>query len=426
MYKKIVLKNGLRLILVPRKEIASVTVMFGVGSGSRDEDENVAGVSHVIEHMNFKGTKRRPSPKKVAEFIEDIGGMANAFTSKETTGYYVKIASEHLEKAFDYVSDNVQNSLNLKPEFEREKRVVIEDLKMHKDRPMEEVIELTEEAFFTEQSLARRIGGSPESVAKISLDQMIAFEEEHYVAENCVLCVVGNFGSFSEKDMIDLTEKYFKLNSGEKQSHKKSQTVDKIVVTTGKREIEQTSLVLGFAGPGLKDEDKYAARIMARILGGSMSSRMFTEIREKRGLAYAIDTGCQSYTDTGAIYTQAGIAHDKIEEALKAILDEHKKIINSKISAEELSRAKEITRGGILISLEDSESVAESLLSAEIEQGELLSPEEIIKRYLAVTADDVLKVAKKYFDFSKVVVSVVGPKIEKNNINRILERKNGN
>lgn len=419
MYKKITLKNGLRLILVPRKEIASVTVMFGVGTGSRDESEEVAGVSHIIEHMNFKGTKKRPSPIEVSEFIENIGGMSNAFTSKEMTGYYVKIASEHLEKAFDFIADNMQNSLNLKPEFEREKKVVIEDLKMHKDRPMEEVAELFEESFFTERSLARRIGGSPESVAKITLAEMVEFERKKYVAENCALCVVGNFGSLSEKDMIALTEKYFNLKSGEVQKHKKSGTADKVLLTTGKREIEQTSLIVGFAGPGLKDKDKYAARIMARILGGSMSSRMFTQIREKRGLAYAINTGCQSYTDTGTIYTQAGIAHDKIEEALKAILVEHKKIISAKVSENELSRAKEITRGGILISLEDSESVAESLLSAEIEQGELLTPEEIINKYLAVTIDDVQQAAKKYFDFKKMVVSVVGPKIDKEKIRNI-------
>lgn len=421
MFQKITLKNGLRVILWPRKETQAVTVMIGVQVGSRDESNEIAGVSHCIEHMNYKGTKKRPTATEIAEFIDDIGGMTNAYTSKEHTAYYTKIASDHILEAFDYLADNIQNSTNLEEQFNRERGVVIEDLKMHKDRPMEEVAELFEEAIFTDKSFGRRIGGYPKTVEQITRNDLVNFKSRTYNAENSVLVVVGNFGKLSEKEVINKIEEYFNLNRGGKISRKLSGTVLNKTLTTGEMKTEQSNLIVGFAAPSLKDEERYATRMLAQILGGSMSSRMFTEIREKRGLAYAIETSYQGYSDVGDITTQAGVAHQNVEETIEAIMKEYKKIISEKVSPSELKRAKEIIKGGILIGIEDSENLADMLVCMELIQGKLETPEELIKKYQTVSEDEILTVAQKYIDFDKVVVSIVGPNIDKDKIDKLLK-----
>lgn len=421
-YQKHTLKNGLRVIIVPRKDTEAVAVYLGVGVGSRHEQSSNAGISHFVEHMCFKGSKKRPSALGVSEFIEDIGGIVNAYTSKEHTSYYVKIASSHLEKAFDYLSDNLINPINDPVEFERERGVIIEDLKMHKDRPMEEVAELYEEALFTEPSLARRIGGSVETVKNITLPHLNKFESDYYYSQNCVLAVVGNLGRFSETQVVKLADTYFAFKSGDKDKPKTSLTADKTKIVCDNRPTEQTNLIVGFAGPGLLDKDRYAAKVMTMILGGGMSSRMFTEVREKRGLAYAIFSSCQGYSDTGMIYTQAGIANENLQSSVSTVISEYQKIASTKASDRELSRAKEMIKGGLLISLEDSDEMADMLVSMELDQGRILSAKEIIKKVEAVSLSEVLNAAQKYFDMNRVLISAVGPKVSVDRIQSIIDK----
>lgn len=421
MYQKIVLKNGLRVILVPRRETEAVTVMLGVGAGSRDESEDIAGISHFVEHMNFKGTMKRPTAREVSEFIEDRGGMVNAYTSKEHTAYYVKIASEHLLSALDYIADNAQNSLNLQAEFDREKNVILEDIKMHKDRPMEEVEEIFEEAIFTERSLARRVASTVGTVSKITLQDLNSYENKHYHTANYVLAIVGNYSHIEEEILLSKIDRLFKDNRREPADRILSGSVDKKVVVSDRRPIEQTNLVVGFAAPGQEGEQKYAVKLLARVLGGSMSSRMWSEIREKRGLAYAIDTSYSAYREIGALATYAGIANDKLEETLKAITDEYQKIKSSKVGKQELMRAKEITKGLIKISLEDSENLADMIVSAELDLGIVQTPQEIIDKYLKVTEDDLRQAANDVLDFNRIIVSVVGPDVDKNKVNKLLK-----
>lgn len=421
MFKEYKLKNGVRLIIAPRTETKAVAVMIGVAAGSRYEDDKVAGISHFCEHMFFKGSKKRPTPKEVNDFINDIGGMYNAYTDKELTAYHVKISSDHLLEIFDYFSDNLINPLNLKEEFDREKGVVIEDIKMHKDRPMEEVMELFEEQIFTEKSLGRRIAGSVESVSKITHEDLLKYESEHYIAENLVIVVAGNLGNLSEEEVIQKVEEYFNIRSGKPLPNKKSSNRDLCAVAVDKRKTEQTNLVIGFGGPSVKDEeDRYAFRLLAGILGGSSSSRMFSEVREKRGLAYATETAYQGYSDTGSILTLANVANDKIDEAAKAIIEEYRKIKLEDVSPEELTRVKEIMKSGVLIGLEDSENVAEMLMRMEIVQGKLISPEEIVQYYEKITADDIKRVANKYLDFDKMVITAVGPEVDEEVLNKIM------
>ncbi len=349
--------------------------------------------------------------------------MVNAYTSKEHTSYYVKIASEHLDKALDYLSDNVLRSINLPEEFERERGVIIEDLKMHKDRPMEEVEELFEEKLFCEKSLARRIGGSPQSVKRITLSDLNNFEKQHYHAGNAVMAIVGNIGKFSENELLSRIEQYFSFQKGKDISIKQSSTTDKNIIVCDARKIEQTNLALGFGGPGLKDEDRYIVKVMTMILGGGMSSRMFTEVREKRGLAYAIHTSYQGYSDTGMILTQAGIANENLKETVNTVIEQYQKIIEEKVSSAELRRAKEMMHGSLKISLEDSENLADMLVSMELTQGRIIDMAEIIERIQEVTEDDVQKAARKYLSMNKMIVSVVGPRVNKDKITQILSKK---
>lgn len=413
MYKKITLKNGLRVLLLPRAETEAVTVLLGVGVGSRDEEDRIAGISHFKEHMNFKGSAKRPTAKEVSEFIEDRGGIVNAYTGKQHTCYYVKIASEHLGAALDYISDNVQNPINSPEEFERERGVIIEDLKMHKDRPMEEVAEIFEETIFSDRALARRIGGDPESVAKITHDDLLNFEKKYYHTANYVLGVVGNYSEMGEERLLALIEQSFKESSAPKISRSISDGVESAAVVCDKRSIEQTNLIVGFNAPGYRDKRRYALKLLARILGGSMSSRMFSEIRESKGLAYAIDTSYGGYDEIGSIETYAGIANENLKQVIEAIIEEYKKIKHEPVSDQELARAKEITKGIIKISFEDSEELADEFVTSELDEGRVLTPEEIIDHYMNVTVADVQEVAQSYLDFSKMVVSVVGPGADK-------------
>lgn len=421
MFKKYTLKNGVRLIIAPRTETKAVAVMVGVAAGSRYESDAIAGISHFSEHMFFKGSKKRPTPKMVNDFINDIGGMYNAYTDKELTAYHVKIASDHLLEVFDYLSDNLINPLNLQEEFDREKGVVIEDIKMHKDRPMEEVFELFEEAIFTEKDLGRRIAGTVASVEKISLANLKKYEDTRYIAENVVIVVSGNLGKLNEVEVVEEAEKFFQVRNGERGLVNPSNTLEKSRIITDKRQTEQTNVIVGFGGPSLKnEEDKYAVRFMAGILGGSSSSRMFAEVREKSGLAYAMETDYQGYLDTGSILTLANVANENVEKATRAIIEVYKDFVENGPTEEEMSRVKEITKSSFLIELEDSENLAEMLMRMELAHEKLVNPDEILQSYLDVTISDIKRVARKYLNFDKMLISAVGPEIDEQKLNQIL------
>lgn len=420
MFKKYTLKNGVRLIIAPRHETQAVTVMAGIAAGSRYEPENLAGISHFVEHMSFKGSKKRPSPEAVNNFINNIGGIYNAYTDKELTAYHVKISSDHLLDVFDYLADNLINPLNKQEEFDREKGVVIEDIKMHKDRPMEEVIELFEEAVYSELALGRRITGTVESVKNIKLTDLNRYEQDHYIAENLVVVVAGSLGRLSEEEVVSAAEKYFTSRPGKKIQPKKSNTLEKSILTIGERKTEQTNLIVGFGAPGIQSSDRYALKMLGSILGGSSSSRMFVTVRERLGLAYAAESDYQPYSDAGSILTLANIAHENIEKAARAIIGEYRKIIDNPPSEEEMNRAREMIKSAVRIGLEDSENLAEMLLRMEIIEGQIREPEAMLDRYLKVSSDEVAEAAKKYLRFDKMVVSIVGSELKRKKLEKIL------
>lgn len=418
-YSKHILKNGIRLILVPDESKEVVTTMVAFGVGSRYENNDLAGISHVLEHMHYKGTKKRPTALAISEFIEGVGGEHNAFTSKEYTGYFVKVASKYLERSVEFLADLLTNSLFDPAELEKEKDVIIQELDMYEDLPMEVAASRFETALFGKNSLGRDVIGYKKSVKTISRNDLIKYRDQYYLGRNMVVVLSGNFGGMSEKQVIALIEKNFNFDDKDTPKYLKINLNQTKSFSLVNKKNEQSQLVIGFPGCSHTDPDRYNLKMLALILGGSMSSRMFTEIREKRGLAYAVRSSVTNYLDTGSIETVAGVPHSRVEETILAILAEYKKIIKG-VTAAELARAKEYVYGSLLIGFEDSTELASHYLMNELLTGKIKTPAEVAATYQKITLDDVKKAAEKYLDFSRLSLSFVGPDLTEEKLSKIL------
>lgn len=418
-YKIVTLKNSLRLILIPRKSTEVVTVLAMFKVGSRQEDDEIAGISHVLEHMHYKGTEKRPTGIKIAEFIESIGGEHNAFTGKEYTGYYTKVMPKHLEKGFDFLSDNLLNSKMDSTELEREKQVILQEINMYEDLPMEKVGSHFEKVVFGDNALGRDIIGFKKSVADTTREKLLDYKHKYYQAKNGVVALAGNFGEYSEDEIIEMAEKYFIFEDGPTQEESQIELIDKKGHFAEVKKTEQTHLVIGFKTVSLNHPDYFKIEILATILGGSMSSRMFEEVREKRGLAYAVRTNTAAYTESGEISTQAGVEHEKLYEAIEAIIGEYKRIKEEPVPESELAKAKEIKLGRMLIRTEDSEEVAFHFASDALLGTKILTFDEIREIYQKITTDDIMEMAKKYLVNEKMALSVIGPDIDQEKLEKI-------
>lgn len=412
-YKKIILENGTRVIFVPRTstEVLTVMVMFGVGS--RYESDANAGISHVLEHMFFKGTKKRPTGLKISEFIDSIGGEYNAFTGKEYTGYYVKAAPKHLDNAFDFLSDILLNSKFDPIELEKEKNVIIEEINMYQDLPMEMVENYFEDAVFGKNALGREIIGFKESVKNVTREELVRYKDDHYISNNSVIVLAGNFSAYSEDDLIEKIENYFDFAKRKELEIEKIKLNDKKAIYLKNKPTEQSNLAIGFRTVPCSHPDHYKLLLLATVVGGSASSRMFEEIREKRGLAYAVKSYVTNYSESGALITRAGVPNDKVIEAVKAIVGEYKKVILEPISEEELNKAKEFIYGRTLIKFEDSEELAYHYLIDEIVCKDIKTPKQINEMIGTYTSSDLMEMAKKYFKTDNLGLSYIG-KLELN------------
>jgi predicted Zn-dependent peptidase len=416
-YSKHHLANGLRLILVPDKTKEVVTTLVMVGTGSRYESDEEAGISHILEHLVYKGTKKRPDAMAVAEFIEGIGGEHNAFTSKEYTGFYTKVAAKHLLNSIDFLSDLLVNPLLREADLDREKQVILQEFDMYEDMPMEVVMSKFEEALFGHNSLGRDVIGYRESIKKSSAEKVIKYRSRHYTAPNIVIVIAGNISVLSESELIKSIEGNFQFSSG------KVTPITSIKIPKTKRQnitikkTEQTHLAIGFESVPYDSDDRITSRLLSMILGGSMSSRMFVEIREKLGLAYAVRTSSNSYRDTGSIDTYAGVPHDKVYEAISAIISEYKKVV-ANISEPEFLRAKEIIFGRMLIGLENTNELANHFAISEMFLKNTMAPEKMIEQYQALSIKDVHNLAKNTFVQDRMALSIISPSIDKKLINK--------
>ena len=419
MFKKTTFENKLRLVTSAMRETRTVTVLVMVATGSRYETKQTNGISHFLEHMLFKGTKKRPTALDITEEIDRVGGEYNAFTSKEYTGYYAKVASKHKKLIMDVISDIFLNS-KLNPEdIEKEKGVIVEEINMDLDTPASYVRDLFEALLYGDQSLGWPIIGTKENVKALNRDKLIEYFERQYVASNTVVIVTGNI---DEEETAGEVIEYFKSikEDGYMPKSPIRETQDKPASLVHYKKTDQTHLCLGVRSYGLNSEDYFILEVLASILGGGMSSRLFTEVREKRGLAYYIHCSSKNYTDTGYLLVQAGVGNDKVNESIKVILDEFCKMKNKKVPNNELTKAKEYIKGKLLLSLESSSAVAFWLGYQEILKGKILTVNETFERIDKVTSEDIQRVANDIFQDNKLNLALIGPFKDGEKFNKIL------
>ncbi len=420
MHTKHTLANGLRIVTVPMKNTKAVTVLVLVGTGSKYETKDINGISHFLEHMFFKGTKKRPDTLAVAETLDMVGGQYNAFTGREYTGYWAKVDSKHLDLALDWVSDIFLNSKLEPQEIERERGVIIEEINMDLDTPIEHISDLWEELLYGNQPAGWPVIGKKEVIAKIKRENFINYLKEHYLAKNTVIIVAGQFGIENLESRI---KNYFAniVLGRPKPRNKVIEKQKKPGVLVRFKKTDQTHFYLGVRAYDVFDSRKYAIGLLAVILGGNMSSRLWIRVREREGLAYYISTSAEVYTDHGYLATRAGVDNNRAERAIGIIVNEYKKISNQKITPQELKKAKDYIKGNTVLGLESSDAVASFVGGQEILTNRILTPEEKFAKIEAVTLDDVYKVAKDIFKPEKLNLALIGPFKDKKKFDKLLK-----
>jgi len=421
-YKKTTLDNGLRVITIPVKDAKSVTVLILVGTGSKYETKDINGISHFLEHMFFKGTKKRSDTLKISEVLDSIGGEYNAFTSKEVTGFYAKVDKKHADVAFDWISDIFLNSKFEEAEIQREKGVIVEELNMYLDTPTAYVGELWEDLLYGDQPAGWRIVGDKENILSFDRKKILDYFNSHYSAKNTVVCVAGDIPT---KQLQGKLGKYFKTIESnkipQKLAVKENQSEPEVLVHYKKT--DQTHFCLGVRAYNMFDPRRHALTLMSVILGGNMSSRLFISVRERNGLAYYVHTSFDDTTDTGYLVTQAGIKNDSLEKAVSLVLREYADLKNNKITAKELQKAKDYLRGKTALSLDATDAQASFYAAQEIMGEKLLTPEEKLKMIDKVSINDIKKVAEDIFVGDRLNLAVIGPieESKKEEIKKILK-----
>lgn len=420
MFKKHTLENGLRIITAPMMGTKTVTVLVVVGTGSKYETKKINGISHFLEHMFFKGTEKRPTALNIAQEIDKVGGEFNAFTDKELTGYYAKVSSRYRKLAIDVISDMFLNSKFNSEEIKREKGVIVEEINMYLDTPIAYVKDLFETLLYGDQPAGWLIIGDKENIESVNRDKLLRYLNRQYVPSNAVVLVTGNIDD--EAEGVKEVEEYFaNVKKGDylnKPSVKEIQ--DKPASLVHYKKTDQTHLCLGTRSYDLNSKDYFVLQVLASILGGGMSSRLFTEVREKRGLAYYVRCSSENYTDTGYLVAQAGVNNDKVSESIKIILSEFRKIKDKKVPAEELSKAKEFIKGKLLLELESSDKVAFWLGRQEILKRKMLTLDQVFEKIDPITSDDIQRVADDIFQNDKLNLTVIGPFKDKDKFGKIL------
>lgn len=407
MFTKSTLPNGLRLVLAPMPSSQTVTVLVLFAAGSKYETKEINGLSHFLEHMFFKGTKRRPNTAAIAGVLDRVGGRYNAFTSKEITGYWAKVGEEYLDLALDWVSDILLNSKLEVAEIEKERGVIIEEINMYLDTPIIYVTELWETLLYGDQPAGWQVIGSKENIKQILRPQFLKYFRTHYCAGNALVCVAGQISDVAHRQI----ERHFGALAKGAETKKLPviEAQKKPGALVYEKATDQTHLCLGARAYDIEHPDRYALAVLANILGGMMSSRLWISVREKKGLAYYVRTSVENYTDSGYLVTQAGVAHGRAEEAISEILKEYRKIKEKKIGAAEIKKAKDNIKGSTRLSLETSDELAGWVGAQEILKHKILTPEQFFAKIKVVTADDLARVAQDIFQPAKLNLALIGP-----------------
>jgi predicted Zn-dependent peptidase len=406
-YTKVDLPNGLRIIAeeMPHTHSASMGVFTKVGS--RYEPARLSGVSHFLEHMFFKGTASR-NAKQISEAIEGIGGVLNAYTSYDSTCYYAKVADIHFDRAVDTISDMLLNSLFDAKEIEKERRVIIEEINMSLDSPGDWVHQLLDETMWGDQPLGRDIAGTAETVGGISRDDLIGYKDLHYTYPNTVVSIAGNMPTAV---MIDTWTKALGSYRGGTPFFPEptQRPMRDPHVRLLNKSTEQANFCIGLPAISYNDPDRRPLQVLNSVLGSGMSSRLFQEIREERGLAYSVYSYVAEFNDAGKWVIYGGVELGKLQDAIAACLHELRKLRDEGITAEELQRVKEQVKGGVLIGLEDTWSVASRNGAHILRYDSVVPVEQVVAEIEAVTQDDVLRVAERLITPDALYLAVIGP-----------------
>jgi len=398
------LDNGIRLVTESMSHVRSVSLGVWLTSGSRHEDEEDSGIAHFVEHMLFKGTDTR-SAEDIAQAVDSIGGQLDAFTAKEYASYYVKVLDQHLPLAVDILSDIVLRPAFNEIDIEREKKVILEEIKMVEDTPDDLVHELFTQAFWEGHPLGRPILGTKDSVEALTQQRLRQHFRGAYAAENVIISAAGNIEHAAVRDAL---EKAFGAmpSAGRSQKAEPPNVVPKVVIRS--KDLEQSHICLGASSYPQNHNARYASYVLNTILGGSMSSRLFQNIREKRGLAYSVFSGINAYRDAGSLTIYAGCAGDAVGEVIDLTVEELKGIKQSPVPDSELRRAKDHLKGSVMLSLENTSSRMSHLARQEIYFDRQFSLDETLDGIERVSAADIQRVAHELFSNGSLAATVLG------------------
>jgi predicted Zn-dependent peptidase len=399
-----VLPNGLRLLTERMPHVRSVSIGVWLARGSRHESLEQSGIAHFVEHMLFKGTATR-SAEDIAQTIDSIGGQMDAFTSKEYAGYYLKVLDEHVPLAVDVLSDIVMRPAFAETDIEREKKVVLEEIKMVEDTPDDLVHEIFSEHLWENHPLGRPILGTPDSVSALTQDVLRTYFSGTYVAPNLIVAAVGNI---EHEQVRALVEKAFGSvpSAGTALAEKPPQVVPRVIVRN--KELEQSHVCIGTSGLRQDHADRFASYALNTVLGGSMSSRLFQNVREKRGLAYAVFSGLSAYRDAGAVTIYAGCANEAVGELIDVVVAEIRRLKEDPMSDVELRRAKDHLKGSLMLGLESTSSRMSNLARQEMYFDRQFSLDETLQSVEKVTRDDVRRVTDELFAPAGLAATVLG------------------
>ena len=407
MYRKTVLDNGLKVITSTMPHSRSVSIAFLVGAGSCYESQEEAGISHFTEHSFFKGTQRRPTAKEISQDIEGVGGIINASTDKEATIFWCKVASSHFAIALDVLSDLLLNSRFDSTDIEKERQVVIEEINMDLDIPQQRAGMLIDELLWPEQPLGQEVAGTKKTVSGINRGQMLSYIGRRYVPNNIVASIAGDIQHEQAVAQIKpLLDKWSAKEVATQYIADDRQTQPRL--RTESKEGEQAHLCLAVHGFSRFHRQRFVLDLLNTVLGGGMSSRLFTEIREHKGLAYDIHSYVEHFLDSGSFIVYAGVDPAKVETAVEAILGELSKLKQG-ISSDELTRAKELSKGRLQLRLEDSQNLALWLGSQELLIQHILTLDEVIPIVDAISIGELEQVAEKLLASEQLNLAIVGP-----------------
>jgi predicted Zn-dependent peptidase len=404
-----VLSNGLRVLTIPMPSLESATVLVMAGAGSRYENRKNSGISHFLEHMAFKGTEKRPTAMDISSLIDGMGGEFNAFTGKETTGYYIKSAKDKIETSLDVLSDMLLHSKFDPEEIEKEKGVIIEEINLYEDMPARKIGDIYEQLLYGDTPMGWDIAGDKAVIRGITRSDFLTYLGELYSASNLTVVVAG--GIDPEKT-FEKIEKYFgtmkQFQTKTFEILHEEQTKPAILVK--QKQTEQVHIALGVRTIPISSPKRYPLSVLSAILGGGMSSRLFHEIREKRGLAYYVRSSSDEYADVGTLVSTAGIDPKRVYEAVEVMVSEYSKVARGEmgLTDEELRKAKEFLKGHLVLDLEDSRSVSGFYAHQELLEDKIENPDEVIAEIDRISIEDVQSVGKEFFKEQTLNLAVIG------------------